>query len=352
MRRLEVLITLGFALASCKAEAPPAAEIPASMHGHYGRTSDDAFGGTQGLTVEATKLRFGKLTIDVQQGKPLGGEYQIIFAESSWAEQDELGKKCTGTISRQGPRLLLTLFDRGTDKACELALHGSWTKWGPVEALPDEMRGTFGSSRAYAKPVALTFEEKAAHFTDGGEVKFEEFLTFEGRTNEVVIASATFENRKCHGRIVLDGDSLSLELKPSAEDAEYTCPAGRGERWKVEGDHLPREPLSNGNVRIEAKGGLLEVRSVAGEAVCRQKILRTRARSTHDGKFDRLPVTGGNVLVLEPGALEGGESCVAECPSHVIIGDATSLGLRAALMPQMLFDSPCFDMSGNFEPGK
>jgi hypothetical protein len=112
--------------------------IPADLQGIYGRTPNDA----PGMTVSATGLEFDEMKLVIHQGKMEGDTVRVERATLQWEKLEP--KTCTGTISREGDRLLMSLYEiDGAKEKCESVLAAEWFRWQPLTELPASMHGRY-----------------------------------------------------------------------------------------------------------------------------------------------------------------------------------------------------------------
>jgi hypothetical protein len=392
--RSAIVLAAAIAALSCDKKKTDAVEIPEDLRGTYGRDDADAFFLTLGLEVDKDKLRFSEMTMDIVDAKLVGSTFQIDEAEVRWARQDRLPKKCKGTLARQGNRLLVSLFEQQTDAKCETALEGQWTAWRPVEALPESLRGTYGSGSIYSVFEGLKIGETKIELSGGSDpVVIDEAVMYEGRDDHVVLRRVTVGDTVCQGHVSVDDEGqlrAQLDLAdPSEREGANPkwCPRLSGERWTIDTTQLPKSPIDNGKVRVEIRGETVSIAAVDGTGLrCEHAILRTGTRSSTDAGRDNIPVGSGHVLMLtrsapksgldacnetlaslaanqceelfggpcDEGLLEGfhhDEHAAITCPSHIVIGDATTKGRKVTLLPPTIPNAVCFQMSGDFTGG-
>lgn len=355
--------------------------LPERLVGAFGQNEAHAKMATAGLELSGTTLRFGELTITLEQGAATGpDDYRVDLAQAVWTKDTKPPKACKGTISRQGNVLLVKLFKEGTDARCESVLDGEWKAWTQSDVLPENFRGVYGGdARNEEADVGLKLSDKSIGFTDGGDaVTVEQVLTWVDKPGTTYVRKSTFGKFGCTGSMTRTDDSLVLALTPGEGAPEgASCPSGRGTRWSVDRKHLPATKLDNGHVTLSVEGERLTLTDRQGLR-CTQNVLHTAARSVTGSAYDGIPVTGGAVLVLEHALPEAGaETCSTRlrnvattlvnefdiersrqaedamqapitCPRQVVIGDPTQGGFKAALLPASITNLTCWDMTGIF----
>jgi hypothetical protein len=387
-------------LCCCKGDEK-AAPIPDSIQGAYGRTDADAFYNTLGLEVDVDSLRFSELRLKIVAGTVVGTDsYQINAAELSWAKDDREPRKCKGTIARQGPRLLLSLFREESDAPCDATLAGDWTAWAPVSEVPSGLHGAFGRGDVYASAEGVRIEPKAITLA-GAQTSLDlvEGVAYEGRNDHLIVRKATYNGRTCRGSISVTEDGLSggftavedeAEPEPEGDPPRFgylgdgeDCPVLVGTRWSIDTAPLPAKPVTNGKVKVEIRGETVMTTTTDEQGLrCEQAILRTATRRTADSGRDGIPVMGGTVVVLTPAmpsrgaegcnarlqnlaatecealmgmpcteemlASSGEDSPVVRCPTHLVIGDPSAQGRKIAALPPTVLNAVCFEMAGHF----
>lgn len=355
----------------CAEPAPTAIEIPKDVHGTYGRDASDLELGTMGLEINAESIRFSEMTMIVTEGTMVGDTFQIGRAEVRWKKDDpeKLPKECKGTLAREGSRLLLALFKKDSDEPCESVLKGDWTEWKVVSEFPEAMRGVYGRSDPYGAgdPIVVGASEVTLPYEDRPLV-LKEAVRFDGRDGELIVREASIGETACKGAVTLVDGVLSAGLGE--------CQPLQGTRWTVKSSAVPTGTLSNGRATVTFAGETVTVKNDGGTS-CTQKILRTAPRPTTDSGRDRIPVGGGQVLLLQSSDAEGGEACAermknlyqaecrarfgapcdeselpigkVQCPTHLVVGDAGTKGRKMALLPDDVATVACFDMTGDFE---
>ena len=97
--------------------------IPAEIQGTYGRTAEDA----PGMQVSASGLVFDEMTLTIHAGTMEGDTVRVERATLAWEKLEP--KTCSGTIARQGDRLLLNLYQvDGGQERCESTLDAEWSR--------------------------------------------------------------------------------------------------------------------------------------------------------------------------------------------------------------------------------
>ena len=267
-------ISLGACTKSDEALSSAALDlIPADVHGVYGRTAEDA----PGLKVTASGLEFRSMKMIIHEGKMEGSTVRVERATLAWEHLDP--KTCTGTISRQGENLLLSLFDvNSPDAKCESILDTQWRHWVEVEALPELMQGRYGA--LLVEPRRMRFDIEWIH----AELEVGTIWELPGTNDEraellVNMAKISTEDDEGHETDYLcDGDLTLVEgelewkfwipatMVPAEGSDEAKDPELMAkvevhreacERWKgaalkyeVNLEQLPKAPLSAGDVKL------------------------------------------------------------------------------------------------------
>ena len=321
---LRVAGSLGVALllAACsKKDAEPSTDplplIPADIHGVYGRTAKD----TPGLTVDATGLAFGELRLTIHAGQLEGDTVRVERATVHWAKLEP--KTCTGTIARQGDRLLLSLYEvGGREEGCDSVLAAEWFRWTELDALPEPLRGRYNVLTVGEDQLRLELGWFAA------ELRTAKIFELPGSNDErvellvdgVVVSDPVGEGTDgeaaegetetaCAGTITLAEGWLESEFwVPAKFDGERDSDdplvraawvehdrrcrdwKGRAQKFEIELDRLPKAPIANAETTLTV--GPERVELASPDATCSQELWRTESIASGRG------VAGGERLTL------------------------------------------------------
>lgn len=260
------------ALAGCKkGDETPSTEalelIPADIQGTYGRTAEDA----PGMQVTATGLEFDQMQLIIHEGKMEGSTVRVERATLQWKKLEP--KTCNGTISRQGGRLLMSLYDsKNTEEKCESTLEAEWHRWEQLDALPEMIQGRYGS--LMIEPDGMRLDIDWVH----AEMKAGMILELPGSNDEraeLLIRNAKVEAEddegamqtyECTGTMKLEDGRLSTEfwvpraLVPEAGTEAANDPQNQAKlaaneeacdnwdggalKWEVRLDNFPKQPIA------------------------------------------------------------------------------------------------------------
>ena len=263
-------LVLVFGCKKNKAEASSEALaiIPADIQGVYGRTANDA----PGMKVTPSGLETPHMKLTIHQGKLEGSTVRVERATLAWAKLEP--KTCTGTVSRQGDRLLMSLYelDRG-DTRCEPLLDAEWFRWEQATELPKLIQGRYGVVLVEPQRLRLDLEWVEE------SMKVESLFVLPGTNDvraELLIDDAKVEAEdgsfECTGTLSFVDNRLETDfwvpahLEPAeGEEDELEAEAlaklhenrricdnwdGSATRWNVSLDKLPDAPVSNGETTI------------------------------------------------------------------------------------------------------
>jgi len=411
--RLSLLLSAGLlALAACKdKDKEPSTEalelIPADMHGVFGRSADDA----PGLKVGPTGLEFRTMKLTIHEGKMEGSTVRIERATLAWEKLEP--KTCTGTISRQGDHLLLSLFDANhPEDKCESILDAQWEAWTELDEIPELMRGRYGALLVEPRAMRLDLDWVSSSLEAGT------IWQLPGTNDERVellvdMATVTRENLdgetetfKCDGELGLVDNKLdarfflppSLEPAPGSDAAKdealmaklevnrEACEAWRGQadKYTVSLDDLPKQPIAT-------EGGLTltiaehEVVLDSAHMRCAQELWKTETVDSRAGWSGAQ--FGGEAMTLgraEPSGVsedcklkiriyceaqagtapgnidtdaepsEGVQICMDEterglCPERITVREISNTRFAVNLEPQWLNLVACVDPTAEFQ---
>ena len=248
--------------------------IPADIQGIYGRGVSDE----PGMVVSATGLELGQMKLTIHAGKMEGSTVRVERATLQWKKLDP--KTCSGTISRQGDRLLMTLYDDGhPDAKCESILDAEWFNWSALDELPATVQGRYGPLLVEPKQLKLDLEwvheelvVETIRELPGTNDERAELLIADAKVVRHDEGGATTEFA-CSGKLSLDNNRLSADFwvparlvpEVGSEDAEdpekqealavneRACDDwdGHANKWIVRLDNLPKQPIASGDVKLE-----------------------------------------------------------------------------------------------------
>jgi len=408
MLRASTAVLLALACIACKDKnenlsTEPLELIPAELQGTYGRTPQDA----PGMKVTATGLQFDQMQLVIHDGKLEGDTVRIERATLQWEKLEP--KTCSGTIARQGARLLLDLYEVGGEKGkCEAVLEAEWSHWQPITALPallhgrydtgsdllfsvtaDRLRLDIGWFKSDMQPTAMhqlpgTNDERAKVLVDEAKVSFES----DGETFETV----------CTGTIELADGWFTSEFwvpkrfelpvgSPEAEDPAAqeklaqqrdACEGwhGRAQKFEISMDGLPKAPIQKGDVSLAITPEKVVLESPALR--CEQELWRTETVPTRYGVFGGQRMTLGKA---EPTAVsdacklnlriwcerQAGDNkvdaatppaewvveCMKDqqhelCPASITVQAISDLRYKFAIEPFTFNEIACVDTTGDF----
>lgn len=377
--------------------------IPAALHGTYGRTPQDA----PGMTVSGTGLEFDEMELTIHAGKMEGDTVRIERATLKWEKLEP--KTCTGTIARQGGRLLLDLYEVGGQQGkCDSMLDAEWFYWEALTELPamlhgrydtnsdmvfsvsaDRLRIDVGWLQAEIKPTSIrqlpgSNDERAYVLIDESKVSYE---TEDGKLESI-----------CAGTIELADGRLSTEFwlprrfEPDPGSPEASDPAaqtllaqqredceawiGRAQKFEVSMDGLPKAPIKKGEVSLSITPETVVLDSPALR--CEQELWGTENVPSGYGVFSGQRMTLGKA---EPSAVSDGcklnlriwcerelgndkvdaktppsddvAVCMKErerelCPASIIVQAISDLRYKFAVEPFSFNEIACVDTTGDF----
>lgn len=309
MRLALVSAALLISLAACKRdEGPPSTAaielIPADIQGIYGRTAEDA----PGMVVSASGFEFGQMTLTIHEGKMEGDTVRVERATLAWAKLEP--KTCTGTIARQGDRLLLSLYDsKNTEAKCESVLDAAWHRWEQLDGLPELLLGRYGA--LLIEPDGMRLDVDWLH----AELKTTLIRELPGSNDEraeVLIADAQVTTAEpgedpqtftCSGTMILEEARLTTDFwvplalvpepgTPEAEDparrAQHAANEDACDRWdgsatkyEVSLAQLPKQPIAFGPLKLDISQTQVVLDSPALR--CEQELWRTESVETRPG---------------------------------------------------------------------
>ena len=328
--------TLLSPLTACKQdEGPPSTEplelIPAEIQGIYGRTAEDA----PGMQVSATGLTFKQMTLTIHAGAMEGDTVRVERATLKWEKTEP--KTCSGTIARQGDRLLLSLYQvDGAQERCEATLDAPWARWELLGSLPELVRGRYGNLLIEPEGMRLdidwiTTSMQAAtiyELPDSNDERADLLI----RDAKLVDSTGIVGDFECSGTMKLDQGTLTTKfwvperlvpeigseqdkdaaLQAKLAENELACIkwSGSATKWTVDPAKLPKTKISKGAVSLEIRAGQALLDSP--DLRCELPLWRTESVPSKD-TWD--PAAGAERMTL--GKAE---------PS--MIGDACKLKLR------------------------
>jgi hypothetical protein len=304
-----VLLLCAASLTGCKKkDDAPSTEalelIPAEIQGVYGRTPEDA----PGMTVSATGLARDQMKLTIHAGKMEGSTVRVERATLAWEKLDP--KTCHGTISRQGDRLLMTLYDSENEQAkCESTLDAEWFHWPELDALPELIQGRYGS--LLVEPRGMHLDVDWIH----AEMKAEAIRELPGNNDEraellIAAAKVTSEDAEgetrefaCAGTMTLEDGRLTTDFwvphrlvpeagseaaKDPARQAELAaneqaCDAwdGGATKWTVDLSQLPKQTIAAGELSLAVSAEQVVLDSP--HLRCVQPLWRTQSVDSRGG---------------------------------------------------------------------
>jgi hypothetical protein len=209
----------------------------------------------------------------IHAGKMEGDTVRIERATLRWQKLEP--KTCTGTLSRQKDRLLMSLYEvENSQKRCESVLDADWFVWEPLAELPADLQGRFDVVSIAAKQLkvelgwfsATMATDKIYRLPGSNDVRVE-LLIDEGKDIHEDSDGKPIET-PCTGIVKLEDGWLSTEFwapsrfepKPDAKpetEAEAEAEAarfaahtricadwqGRAQKFEVSLDNLPKAPI-------------------------------------------------------------------------------------------------------------
>lgn len=394
------------ALTSCKdrdknASTEALALIPAELHGLYGRTTKDA----PGMRVSESGLEFGEMKLIIHEGKMEGDTVRIERATMQWEKLEP--RTCTGTLSRQGDQLLMSLYEvGGAQESCEKLLDAEWFHWQQIDELPAMLQGRYGQVSVEPKGLRLEFDWSDERMTTesiyelpGSNDERVELLVLDAKVSYQNAAGATVHDQ-CSGTIKLADGQLSTKfevpkrlipepgsdaakdpkLQAKLADNEDTCRgwAGRAYKWEVSMEKLPKAPLVKGEVSLAIDAEKVVLASPALR--CEQALWRTESIESGRGRLggERMTLSkaepsavsddcklnirifcerrgGANVadLDLELAPSESVSECMQEserelCPASITVQAISDVRYKFKVEPPSFHQIACVDMTGDF----
>lgn len=400
------LAVSAFALIGCnKKDKEPSTDplelIPAELHGAYGRTAQD----TPGLIVGATGLEFGEMKMVIHEGKMEGDTVRIERASLTWPGLDP--KTCTGTISRQKGRLLMSLYEVGGNREeCEIILDAAWSWWEPIAELPEPLQGRYNVLSVAGTELKIElgwFEakmvtDKIYRLPGSNDVRVE--LLLDGKVVHEDDDGKTVET-PCTGTIKLEDGWLSSDFwvptrfkpKPDEPDPavherfeqhERICQdwQGRAQKFEVDLGRLPKQPIKKGEVSLTIAADKVVLDSPALR--CEQELWRTESISARPGVFGGERMTLGkaepsnvsdrcrlNMRIVcerdqgnDTSALDAAVPPSEEvglcmktlehdlCPETITVQAISDIRYKFAVEPRVFNEIACVDTTGDFSVQK
>lgn len=278
--------------------------IPAEIQGIYGRTPNDA----PGLVVSASGIELPQMKLTIHAGKMEGSTVRVERATLKWDKLD--AKTCNGTISRQGDRLLMTLYDsKNTEAKCESTLDAAWSRWESLDELPAMIQGRYGALLIEAKGMHLDLDWTHAQF-DATTIR--ELPGSNDERAKLLIADAKIRDEdedgvqhefECSGTMTLADGRLSTNfwvpdrLVPApgseqAKDPELSAKHAANQRacdnwdgsalkWEVSLDRLPKQAISSGPLSLSITADQVVLDSP--DLRCEQALWRTESVDARGG---------------------------------------------------------------------
>ncbi|KIG11718.1 hypothetical protein DB30_02609 [Enhygromyxa salina] len=298
-----------FALPACKpgddSLSTAAIElIPAEIQGIYGRAPTDA----PGMVVTASGLELPQMKLTIHAGKMEGSTVRVERATLKWDKLD--AKTCNGTISRQGDRLLMTLYDSENAEAkCESTLDAAWSRWESLDELPSMIQGRYGALLIEAKGMRLDLDWAHAQFQattirelPGSNDERAELLIADAKIIDEDADGVTHEF-ECSGTMTLADGRLTTDFwvparlvpQPGSERAqdpevqaqhsanEQACDNwdGSAAKWVTSLERLPKQTIASGplSLSISAEQVVLD----SPDLRCEQALWRTESVDASGG---------------------------------------------------------------------
>jgi hypothetical protein len=402
-----VLALSSLALIACnKNDKEPSTEplelIPAELHGAYGRTQQDS----PGMTVSATGLEFGEMQMIIHEGKMEGDTVRIERATLQWQKLEP--KTCTGTLSRQKDRLLMSLYEVGGNQAeCEKLLDAEWFHWQPLTELPEPLQGRYNVLSIASKELKIElgwFEakmvtDKIYELPGSNDVRVE-LLVDEGKVVHEDEDGEVVET-PCTGIVKLDGGWLStdfwvptrFEPKPGEEDLAIVSKfdehsricadwKGRAQKFEVDLANLPKAAVERADVSLAITPDKVVLDSPALR--CEQDLWGTESITSRPGLFggermtlgkaeptnvsDRCRLNmriwcerdqGNDTSALDASVAPSDEvaDCMAElehnlCPDSITVQAISDIRYKLGVEPRLFNEIACVDTTGDFSVRK
>ncbi|PRQ05650.1 hypothetical protein ENSA7_45400 [Enhygromyxa salina] len=278
--------------------------IPSEIQGIYGRTPADA----PGLVVTASGIELPQMKLTIHAGKMEGSTVRVERATLKWDKLD--AKTCNGTISRQGDRLLMTLYDsENTEAKCESVLDAAWSRWESLDELPVAIQGRYGALLIEAQGMRLDLDWAHAQFR---ATTIRELPGSNDERTELLIADAKISDEdadgvehefECSGTMTLAEGRLTTDFwvparlvpEPGSERAqdpavqaqhsanETACDNwdGSANKWEVSLDRLPKQPIASGPLSLSISGDQVVLDSP--DLRCEQALWRTESVEARAG---------------------------------------------------------------------
>lgn len=278
--------------------------IPAEIQGIYGRTPNDA----PGLVVSAAGLELPQMKLTIHAGKMEGSTVRVERATLKWDKLD--AKTCNGTISRQGDRLLMSLYDsNNTEAKCESTLDAAWSRWEPLDELPPVIQGRYGALLVEAKGMRLDLEWAHAQFQ---ATTIRELPGSNDERTELLVADAKISDEdadgvahefECSGTMTLADGRLTTdfwvparlvpvagseqakdpELQAQHEANEVACDNwdGGAIKWEASLERLPKQTIASATLSLSISADQVVLDSP--DLRCEQALWRTESVNAQAG---------------------------------------------------------------------
>jgi hypothetical protein len=404
---ISVLAVALLASTACKStEEEPSTEpleiIPADIQGVYGRTAEDA----PGMQVSATGLEFDQMKLTIHAGAMEGDTVRVERATLAWEKAEP--KTCSGTIARQGDRLLLSLYqvDGAKDK-CESTLDATWSRWELLDSLPELVRGRYGSLLIEPQGMRLDLDWVSTSMKAGNVYALpgsnDERADLLIRDAQFVDETGVLGNFECSGTMKLEEGNLTTNFwvprrlvpeigseqdKDEAVQTKLTenreaCERwnGSAQKWTVDLAKLPKTEIRKGDVSLSVSEGQAVFDSP--DLRCELPVWRTESVPS-DAPYD--PAAGSELMTLgkaEPkrvgdgcklklriwcerqagndvGSIqadaapdEGVGDCIEDqtrdlCPDQIYVRSISDVRFKLGAGPDSFNEIACVDTSGDF----
>lgn len=404
-RTLALFALLG--LLGCKKdEGPPSTDpielIPADIQGIYGRTPEDA----PGMQVTATGLEFDQMKLTIHAGAMEGDTVRVERATLAWQQAEP--KTCSGTIARQGDRLLLSLYQvDGAKDRCESTLDATWSRWEPLDSLPELIRGRYGSlliepqgMRLDIDWVSTSMKAVTIYALPGSNDERADLLI---RDAEFVDETGVLGNFECSGTMKLEDGRLTTNFwvprrlvpeigseqdKDEAVQAKLTENREACERWNGSADKfivdlakLPKAEIAKAGVSLVIRDDKAVFESP--DLGCELPLWRTesvpstayqdpaagselmtlgKAEPKHIGDACKLKLriwcerqAGNDVASITAGSEpdEAVGDCIEDqtrdlCPDQIYVRAISDVRYKLGTGPESFNEIACVDTSGDF----
>lgn len=303
--------------------------IPADIQGIYGRDVSDE----PGMVVTAAGLEYGEMKLTIHAGKMEGSTVRVERATLQWKKVDP--KTCSGTISRQGDRLLMTLYDDGHPEAkCESVLDAEWFRWEALDQLPDLVQGRYGN--LLVEPGRMRLDIEWAH----EELATKTIRALPGTNDEraeLLIAAAKVEREdpdgathefQCSGKLSFEDGQLRTDfwvpaqLVPAVGSEEAEDPArqealrineeacdnwdGGATKWEVSLANLPKQTVAYGDLSLAISAEQVVLDSP--DLRCEQALWRTESVDAQ-ARWGRSQVGGERMTLAKAAPTRVSEDC-------------------------------------------